>query len=132
LFSAGRPPVEFLVWPEGEPAAALRQAATAFWQGLPRPAPYVSAVDRYLRLPLRRDAFRCRQGYARVAYRADEESPLHAFRRDVWFSQEAPFGLVQFEDQVIDAGGGVVARQRWRMVAAGRFDPPPKAGAALD
>jgi hypothetical protein len=67
-----------------------------------------------------------------VAYRADEESPLHAFRRDVWFSQEAPFGLVQFEDQVIDAGGGVVARQRWRMVAAGRFAPPPKAGAALD
>lgn len=132
LFSAGRPPAEFLVWPEGMPAEPQRQAAINVWQGLPRPAPYVSAVDRYLRLPLRRDAFRCRQGYARVAYRADEQSPVHAYRRDVWFSQEVPFGLVQFEDQVIDAGGGVVARQRWRMVATGRFEPPPASGAALE
>lgn len=117
-FGAGAPPEKFLLWPEGLPDEAQRQAAGSFWCGLPRPVRYTSLIDRYLKFPaLRRDAFRCRQAYARVSGRQDPPGERFSFRRDVWFCEELPFGVAQFEDQVIDRANTIVTRQRWQVVA---------------
>jgi hypothetical protein len=122
-FAAGRPPANFILWPAGPPAEGERQAAFAFWHGVPRPARYTSLIDRYLKFPrLRRDAFRCRQAYARVRARLDGEHEPFSFRRDVWFCAELPFGVAQFEDQVIDGTNTIVTRQRWQVIATGRLN----------
>jgi hypothetical protein len=131
-FTAGQPPAKFVLWPAGSPAERERQAAYAFWHGVPQPARYSSLIDRYLRLPaLRRDAFRCRQAYARVRSRQDRMSEPYSYRRDVWFCNEFPFGVAQFENQVIDRSNTIVSRQRWQAIAVGRLlhsgpagDPP--------
>ena len=113
----------FILWPAGPPAEGERQTAIAFWQGVPRPARYTSLIDRYLKFPrLRRDAFRCRQAYARVRARLEGNREPFSFRRDVWFCDELPFGVAQFEDQVIDGTNTIATRQRWQVVATGRLN----------
>jgi hypothetical protein len=122
-FAAGRPPANFILWPAGPPAEGERQTAIAFWHGVPRPARYTSLIDRYLKFPrLRRDAFRCRQAYARVRARLEGNREPFSFRRDVWFCDELPFGVAQFEDQVIDGTNTIATRQRWQVVATGRLN----------
>jgi hypothetical protein len=84
---------------------------------------YTSLIDRFLKFPaLRRDAFRGRQAYARVSGRQGQPGESFSFRRDVWLCNELPFGVAQFEDQVIDRSNAIVTRQRWQLVATGRLN----------
>jgi hypothetical protein len=121
-FEAGEPPASFLVWPEGPPPAGQREAEIAFWSGLPRSASYSAAAERYLKLPLRTDAFHCIQAYAQVVERDERSGVSTRFRRDAWLCREVPFGVAQFETQVIDDQRQVIARQRMTMTAAGTLD----------
>jgi hypothetical protein len=121
-FAAGEASAKFILWPQGPPAETQRLAADNFWRGLPRAAPYTSLIDRYLKLStLRRDAFRCRQAYARVGYQEQRHGDPFWYRRDVWFCDELPFGVAQFENQVIDRTNTIVSRQRWQAIAVGRL-----------
>jgi hypothetical protein len=118
-FEAGEPPATFLSFPDGPAPPEWREVAYQFWHGLPRSAPYAAAAERYLRLPLRTDAFHCIQAYAQVVVRDEETGDATRFRRDAWFCEEIPFGVAQIETQVIDAQHQVIARQRMTMTAAG-------------
>lgn len=118
-FAAGVEPAQFLVWPEGEPLPEERSAAEQFWQGLPRAAAYTAAAERYLKLPVRVDAFHCIQANGQAVVRDEATGVATRFRRDAWLCEEVPFGVVQFETQVIDARRQVIARQRMTMTATG-------------
>ncbi len=118
-FLAGRGPADFLIWPNGEPSDDERRNAYVFWHGLPRPGRYAAGARRYLRFPLRRDAFHCLQGYATVSTRnATGETLIH--RLDAWSCEEVPFGVVLLDRQLQDGRRRLLARERMEVVAMGR------------
>jgi hypothetical protein len=110
----------------GKPAADCLDAASKdsesqpefvrFLYGLPRRPAFKERSIRYLKTPLRRDAFRCRIVAASV---------LHdglRYRRDVWLCDEIPFGVAQIEDTIFDpADNSVVFRQRHTIISADGF-----------
>lgn len=118
-FDSGVEPAQFLVWPEGEPSPEIRTAAVEFWQGLPRAAAYAAAAERYLKLPVRVDAFHCLQANGQAVVRDETTGVATRFRRDAWLCEEVPYGVVQFETQVIDARRQVMARQMMTLTAFG-------------
>jgi hypothetical protein len=142
-FRAGKPPAEFLVWPNQPPDAAARKEAKAFLQGLPSPRAYRRGNLRYLKTPLRHDAFECRLAAAQVvqeeiahADAATERSDL--YRIDVWLTSAVPFGVLQFEQTVRDGDtADILTSRRFTAVASSRsFDgnakPPAKAALSSD
>lgn len=129
-FNAGDPPEQFLISPHRTSGATAAESPQAFWSGLPRPAQYVRAADRYLKLPLRTDAFHCIQAYAQVLVNDEETGVSTRFRRDAWFCGEIPFGVAQIETQVIDLQRQVLSRRRLtlsRFGAAVSQEPQPDA-----
>lgn len=84
-----------------------------FLQGLMAPATYHVRAIKYLKTPLRTDAFRCRQAVATVDHRPVDGGPKYRYRRDVWLCDDVPFGVLQIEDSVIDPVSGVIlSKQR--------------------
>lgn len=122
-FEAGEPPAGFLVWPDHEPTAEERAAAYHFWQGLPRAAGYTAAVERYLRLPLRVDAFHCIQAYSQTRVKSTD-GPTFRYRRDAWLCDEVPFGVAQYETQVISPDGQIITRQMMSLSSMGTAGQP--------
>lgn len=118
-FEAGADPDAFLQWSTSS-TAAQRQAAVHFWRGLPRAAPYRAAAERYVRLPIRTEAFHCIQAAAQVALRSEATGETTWHRRDAWTCDELPFGVAQIDTQVQDASRQVIARQRLTATACGR------------
>lgn len=112
-FHAGAPPAQFVRWPEGQPSEAEQQSVLLFLSGLPGAPEYRLIQERYLKVPLRTDAFRTERAYAQVHVGPDR------YRREVWFCDEVPFGILQMLDQVTDADGVVIYRQNLAAARAG-------------
>ncbi len=105
-FRAGERPKQFLRWPAGLPAAAEQLAAYEFWQGLPLFKQYVPSRKRYLKTPLRTDAFSCVRAAITVGYEAPVFKGPAQQRCDVWACEEVPYGVAQRRVTVTESGSG--------------------------
>lgn len=125
--ASGAPVEQILLWPDAGPTAAERARAVEFLRGLPAPRPYAPGKLRYLGSPLRREAFQTRHAASRVlATRRDHPRPT-IYRRDVWTTDDVPYGVLEYRVSIQDARTGEVVRQTtMRARAAGEvaeFDP---------
>ena len=121
-FNRGAPPKEFLVWPEADPTAEIRQDAYAILQGMPQQRNYRGGKISYLKTPLRTDAFRCRRAASQVYYRSDETDERLRYRVDVWLSEEVPLGVVRFILTVFHPKSTqVVSRRQFTATAVSRI-----------
>jgi hypothetical protein len=87
---------------------------------LPQVENYRPSRIRPVRLPIRRDAFFCRQGSLAVKGK-DAQGLTWTHSREIWLCDEVPFGTVQFEDRTRDASGTEVRRRLWTLTDAGRL-----------
>lgn len=121
-FLAGKPLVECLVAPTAEPE---RQTALDFLAGLPQPAPYWSSAIKYLRTALQRDALRTHVAYAYIPWKNPDGTVQH-LTRNVWFSEQIPFGVVQFESQTRkNLQSPPSSSQKFGVSRIGRWLPSP-------
>ncbi|MGQ0636217.1 MAG: hypothetical protein ACT4QC_16510 [Planctomycetaceae bacterium] len=105
-----------------------RQEALRFLNGLPKPVSWSATTVRYLKTPLRSDAFKCRVAVAAVAYRSSAENRPLRYRRAVWWCDEVPFGVMQIEESVTDPrDNAIVHKQRWMADRVGQLLPTPAA-----
>ncbi|MBL8850452.1 MAG: hypothetical protein JNG89_12300 [Planctomycetaceae bacterium] len=119
-FAATAPPSAFLQWPDGTDSA-VTSAAEKFWTGIPGDAAnYRAAAERYLRLSLRTDAFRCLQSYTSSTTTDVPTGRSTHQRCDVWICDELPFGVAQRETQILDDRRQLLTRQRLTVTAAGK------------
>lgn len=131
-FHEGAPTADFVRWSDpAATSAAQKQSDLTFVRALPLKKEYRAGKVRYLRLPLRNDAFRCQTAAAAVDYPHDD--PLNQYRCDTWLCDELPFGVAQFEIKVTDNdSGAVVHLERWTVsdcfpeVASTAPPPVPK------
>jgi len=120
-FRAGAPVQEFLIGKEDN--TPLTETDFAFFRGMPRRMQYVSSRIRYEKTPLRTDAFRCHIGYTYVTLPADE-APKRRIVRNVWYSEEVPFGVLKWEEHVeVVANRERLAEQVWNAATVGKFLP---------
>ncbi|MFQ5734254.1 MAG: hypothetical protein ACE5KM_20140, partial [Planctomycetaceae bacterium] len=116
-FNAGKVPNRFLVAVEGE----TREEALTFLRGLPGRRQYRIGRVRYVFSPrLRKDAFKCRESAARVAFDYERVGKV-TWRCDAKLTDELPFGVLQVQYRVYDADGNVVSSRILRAVAASRM-----------
>lgn len=95
----------------------INAADLRFFQGIPRPVQYVLTRIRYPKTSLRTDALRTGEIFTNTR-NADESLRLW---RNVVISEELPFGVLSWEDRVIDSkNGGTISTQRWRVVETGK------------
>lgn len=100
-FLAGKPIAECVV--ESQETTRPLAAAVRLVSGLPSIAPYTASAIRYLPTLVQRDAIRCEQAYGYVEEKtADGQSKRH-YTRNVWLSNDIPFGIVQMEIQIRDS-----------------------------
>jgi hypothetical protein len=121
-FRAGDSPDKFLVGPKPSPTPERVKQSESFLQALPAPRAYRRGTVRYLKTPLRHDAFACRLAAAQVS---QDESPASdrelVYRIDVWLTAAVPFGTLQFEQTVRDGDTGeVLLIHRFTAVASSR------------
>jgi hypothetical protein len=119
-FRRGTAPEKFLVWPESGSNTAVKQAARTFFRGLPWPVSYRAGYVRYLKTPLRTNAFTCRRAAATVNYRPTNSHPYRRYRSDLWLNEDVPFGVIRFETMVTNSDTGeLVSKKRYTVVATG-------------
>jgi hypothetical protein len=113
-FSQGLPPADFLFWNDPKVTEQKQQADFAFVRGLPRKVPFTARTIRYLKTPIRQEAFKCQLAAAHVAYSAkDGESPL-VYRCDTWLTDDVPFGVAQVEFRITHPDNGtILLQERW-------------------
>jgi hypothetical protein len=70
--------------------------------GLPSVRPYRRENVRYLKTPLRNDAFACRKAAAQVAVEDPHTGRTSIYRSEVWLTAAVPFGVLQIEQTVRD------------------------------
>jgi hypothetical protein len=121
-FRAGEAPEKFLVWPKPSPAPEHVKQQESVLQGLPTPRAYRRGTMRYVKTPMRHDAFECRLAAAQVS---QDESPTSdrelMYRIDVWLTAAVPFGTLQFEQTVRDGETSeVLMTRRFTAVASSR------------
>lgn len=137
--ASGKPPAQILTW--FAPVTLEEQLDDlAFIRGLPLMRPYAPGYVRYLKTPLRRDAFRTQRVASEVVYpqEADDASaaktnesrqPQLRYRMDLWLSEEVPFGTLQWERTLRDpVTGQVLGTQIWQMIDA---HPAPQQESSL-
>lgn len=118
-FRRGFPPHQF-VSHDGMPVEDQR--TLTFLQGVPKPRLYSSSRIRYVKTDLRTDAFKCHVGYTYADAEVDGV-PLRVIR-DVWYCEEVPFGVLQFEERIQNKNNGqTVSRSFWRVSDCGKFLP---------
>jgi hypothetical protein len=100
-FNAGETPAQFVVG-ESLPDGETKEEAAAFLLGLPVVRPYRREAVRYLKTPLRHDAFACRKGAAQVVVEDPKSGRTYVHRIEVWLTAAVPFGVLQFEQTVRD------------------------------
>ena len=116
-FDAGRPVDAFLIGRDD--GVALTDEDRTFFRGLPESKQYYSSRIRYTKTPLRTDAFECHVAYGYVSLNEPDRPELQQIR-DVWYCDEVPFGVLQWQDRTIEASNGdLVARRHWTAVEAG-------------
>ncbi|MCA8995365.1 MAG: hypothetical protein KDA80_00195 [Planctomycetaceae bacterium] len=118
-FQGGEPVVEFLVRRnDGEP---LTDEDREFFSGVSGPSQYFSSRVRFERSRLRRDAFKTHQGYSYVTIKGQNGRTVKQIR-DVWYCEDVPFGILKWEDRVIDARtNAVLSRKFWHAADAGKI-----------
>jgi hypothetical protein len=100
-FNAGETPAQFLV-SESLPKGETKERAEAFLLGVPVVRPYRRENVRYLKTPLRHDAFTCRKAAAQVAVADPKSGRTYVHRIEVWLTAAVPFGVLQLEQTVRD------------------------------
>jgi hypothetical protein len=124
---SGASPAEFLRWSDPATTSAQQQADFTFVRGLPLKHEYHPGFVRYLKTPIRRDAFRCQRAASQVEF-ATDDGVRRRYRCDLWLCDELPFGVAQVEFQVSDPENGAMLNQeRWTVSACN----PPVAGNAI-
>jgi hypothetical protein len=104
-------------------ASAPSPEDLVFLQGLPEPRYYFPSSIQFVKTPVRRDAFRALTIYS--SCRVDTESAARNHIRDVWTSDELPFGVVQSQTRVEESGAPQpISRERWTVRAAGKLLTP--------
>ncbi len=91
-------------------------------QGVPAKAEYRGGAVRYLKVPERpQEAYRCLVATAHVRLRRTAEMGELSYRRQVWWADEVPFGVVQMEDLVRDpVDNAILSRVRWQLTRVDR------------
>ena len=100
-FNAGETPAQFVVR-ESLPVGETKEQAESFLLGLPVVRPYRRESVRYLRTPLRHDAFTCRKAAAQVEVDDPQSGRTYVHRIEVWLTAAVPFGVLQIEQTVRD------------------------------
>lgn len=104
-FDAGKWPKEFLRWPDKDVSQNEKHTAYRFFYGMPRSRRYNPGKIRHLFTPLRDDAFRCQLAASQVsvtiASKTEAEQKLR-YRKDLWLTDQIPFGIAQVETSVYD------------------------------
>lgn len=120
LLSQGKLPTNFIRNVDG---TELTEAELSFFRGVPKRREYASSRIRYVYTSVRLDAFKSHIGYTYVDANSSSGKKLR-YQRDVWFSEEVPFGVFQFEDKVSDPQSKeLFSRKFWNITAAGMFLP---------
>jgi hypothetical protein len=122
-FNAGEIPARFLVG-ESLPPGETKEQAEAFLLGVPDVRPYRRGSVRYLKTPLRHDAFTCRKAAAQALLAETKSGLAYSQRIDVWLTAAVPFGVLQFEQTVRDESDEVVTIRRLTAVATSRTSSP--------
>jgi hypothetical protein len=119
-FNAGEGPAQFLLFQTG-PIEKIQQRPDAFLLGLPSIRPYRRENVRYLKTPLRHDAFTCRKAAAQVAVVDPKSGRTYVHRIEVWLTAAVPFGVLQVEQTVRDdETDELVSARRLTAVATSR------------
>lgn len=117
---AGLAPVQFIFNADG---STLSEADQAFFRGVPKRRAYACSRIRYIGTGIRVDAFKAVIGYTYVDITKPEIGKFR-HQRDIWFTEEVPFGVFQFEDRVTDLKSkAILTRKLWRITAAGKYLP---------
>lgn len=118
-FNAGRPPAECLVWTDSNVTASQQQTDLAWFRGLPLMKEYAAGFERYVKLPLRSDAFACQRVAAQCDFTPSQEGSVLRYRSDLWLSPEIPFGTARMEWTITDLKTSEVRdREVWVASAA--------------
>ncbi|MBI5757429.1 MAG: hypothetical protein HZA46_02790 [Planctomycetales bacterium] len=119
-FLAGEWPSKFLCKASPDVSDSQMTAAKRAVVGLPVAVEYRPGSVRHVKTPLRRNAFRCQLAVASFRHRIGDVETEFSYRRVLWLCPDVPFGVLQFEDTVIDPrDNAVVFRQRWTSVEMG-------------
>ena len=98
-FLAGKPVGEcVMIGPET--TRPIKEAIRLI-SGLPFPVEYNSSSLRYLPTAIQKDAIACQQAYGYV------QEPTRHYTRNVWFSEQIPFGIVQMEIEIRGSRGAL-------------------------
>ena len=117
-FAAGQPVAQVLVWNDAKVTPQQQLSDLAFVRGLPLLKAYHPGFERYLKIPLRRDAFACQRAAAQCDHSAAPNQPLARYRCDVWNSPEIPFGVARVDFTVKAVATGEVLRNEvWTVTA---------------
>ena len=120
-FGYGNPPRDFLAWDEdAKPAKAERRAVEDFFRGMPKDRPFNPGPYRYVRTPIRRDAFECRALPSQVSVEPKGLGRKLTYRIETWLTKEVPFGTAQVAWIVRD-GGSLIGRRDLQVVDASHF-----------
>jgi hypothetical protein len=129
-FNAGEVPSTFVV-SESLPEAETKQQAEAFLLGLPRLRPYRRDNVRYLKTPLRHDAFTCRKAAAQIEQEDPKTGHTNVYRVEVWLTAAVPFGVLQIEQTVRDEETDeLISARRLTAVATSRTWPDAASGSS--
>lgn len=121
-FHEGRDAEDIVVWAELSDGPSREQVLT-FLRGVPEPRVYRPGRLRYLDSTLRNEKFQCRHVATRVLHEPPGSESV-IVRRDVWLTNDVPFGVLMFETTVSEAEtNAILTRQRMRAVRAGYIKP---------
>ena len=121
-FNEGRDVEDLVAWDEASDDLSREEVLT-FLRGIPEPRAYLPGRIRYLDSPLRREKFQCRHVATRVLHEPDGLDRV-IVRRDLWLTDDVPFGVLMFETTVSDAvTKAILTKQRMSAVKAGRVRP---------
>jgi hypothetical protein len=100
----------------------LRNRVMLLLRGLPKSYDFDKGRIRYLRTPLRTDAFTVHHAAERVQTRIQETGPLLWYRCDTWYCDDLPFGVAQVKFTVTRANDNVViSEQLFRVESASSY-----------
>jgi hypothetical protein len=129
-FNAGEIPTQFLV-DESLPQGETKEQGDAFLLGLPSIRPYRREAVRYLKTPLRHDAFACQKAAAQIAVDDPESGRTYSHRIDVWLTGAVPFGVLEIDQTVRDDDTDeLISARRLTAVATSRSLPAAPTSAA--
>ncbi len=111
-YTAGKPPKDFLVWPDRKPTAEELKTIETALRGVPHPRPYQPGMNRYVKTPIQEDYFATQHAATRVVVQRTKMSPKIVHRSDIWICDDVPFGVVKIIYTVSDPTTGEIYSRR--------------------